>query len=94
MLVLKNNHVLRKEDNPLVNTELLRAEIEDLGIKQNTIALKCHVSRQTVNKWLSNPGKISVDQAKSLADALRITDPDKFMAIFFAPNVENNSTDS
>lgn len=78
----------------MVNTELLKAEIKDLGIKQSKIAQKCHVSRQTVNKWLSNPSKISVDQAKALADALRITDPDKFMAIFFAPNVENNSTDN
>lgn len=76
----------------MVNVELLKAEIEDLGIKQSTLAEKCGVSRQTIINWLANPDSISAYHAKVIADALRITDPDKLMAIFFAPNVENSST--
>ena len=76
----------------MINTDLLRNEIEDLGIKQNVLAEKCGVSRQTINNWLSNTESISAHNARLLADALKITEPDKIMAIFFAPNVENSST--
>ena len=76
----------------MINVELLKAEINDLGIKQNTLAEKCGVSRQTIISWLANPKSISAYHAKTLADALRITDADKLMAIFFAPNVEDIST--
>lgn len=76
----------------MVNRNLLKSEIEDLGIKQNTLAEKCGVSRQTWVKWMENPNLISAFHARTIADALRITDSDKLMAIFFAPNVENVST--
>lgn len=76
----------------MVDAKLLRQEIEEMGIKQSTLAEKCGVSRQTMNKWLSNPCNISIYHAKVLADALRITDSHKLLAIFFAPNVENDST--
>lgn len=76
----------------MVNTELLKQEIEDLGIKQSTLADKCGVSRQTISNWLSNSESISAYHARVIADALRISDTDKIMAIFFAPNVENIST--
>ena len=76
----------------MVNSVLLQKEIEDLGIKQSVLAEKCGVSRQTINNWLANPNAISAANARTLADALRITDTTKLMAIFFAPNVENPST--
>lgn len=82
----------RKEVVSLVNAELLKKEIKDLGIKQNTLAEKCGVTRQTIANWLDNPEAISVYHARVLADALRITEPDKIMAIFFASDVENTST--
>lgn len=76
----------------MVDSVLLQKEIEDLGIKQSVLAEKCGVSRQTINNWLTNPSGISATNARVLADALRITDSDKLMAIFFAPNVEDSST--
>lgn len=75
----------------MINSELLKQEIEDLGIKQSTLAEKCGVSRQTIKNWLANPEAISTYHARVIADALRITEPDKLLAIFFAPNVENIS---
>lgn len=76
----------------MVNVALLKHEIEDLNIPHTTLAKKCGVSRQTISKWLNHPENISVASARKLADALRITDADKLMAIFFAPDVEETST--
>ena len=76
----------------LINSELLKSEIDDLGIRQNVLAEKCGVSRQTMVAWLENPKLISAYHARVLADALRITDEQKLLAIFFAPNVEDIST--
>lgn len=76
----------------MVNVVLLKQEIEDLNIPYTTLAVKCGVSRQTVSKWVNHPENISATNARRLADALRITDSDKLMAIFFAPDVENFST--
>lgn len=74
----------------MVNAELLKAEIEDLGIPKQTLAEKCGVTRKTLDNWMDNPSSISAKGAKSLADALRITDPEKLLSIFFAPNVQEN----
>lgn len=76
----------------MVDVVLLRKEIEDFNIPYTTLAEKCGVSRQTISNWLTNPSQISVTHARTLADALRITDHEKILAIFFAPNVENAST--
>lgn len=76
----------------MVDSVLLQKEIDDLGIKQNVLAEKCGVSRQTIANWLSNPELISAYHARTLADVLRITDHKKLLAIFFAPNVEKNSS--
>ena len=76
----------------MVDSMLLQKEIDDLGIKQSVLAEKCGVSRQTINNWLTNPNGISATNARLLADALRITDTEKLLAIFFAPNVEGFST--
>ena len=76
----------------MVDSTLLKNEIDELGIKQIVLAEKCGVSRQTIMNWLENPNVISAYHARALADALKITDTDKLMAIFFAPNVEKSST--
>lgn len=76
----------------MVDVVLLKQEIDDLGITYIALAEKCGVSRQTISNWLANPNLISAYHARKLADALRITDPYKLLAIFFAPNVENVST--
>lgn len=76
----------------MVDVVLLKKEIDDLNIPISTLASKCHVARQTINKWLSDPKLISAYHARILADALRISEPDKLLAIFFAPNVEEYPT--
>lgn len=76
----------------MINSELLKTEIDNLGIRQNVLAEKCGVSRQTIVAWLGNPKLISAYHARVLADALRITDQQKLLDIFFAPNVEDVST--
>lgn len=76
----------------MIDSALLIKEINDLGIKQTVLAEKCGVSRQTISNWLENPDQISAWHARILADTLRITEPEKQLAIFFAPNVEKSST--
>ena len=72
----------------MVNIELLKAEIDDLGIPKERLAQKCRMSRYTLNNKLENPKSITADEAYLLADALRITDVSKLMSIFFAKEVE------
>lgn len=74
----------------MVNIELLKAEIEDLGVTKGKIAEKCGISRPTLESWLERPELISAKGAKALADALRITEPEKLLAIFFADEVDKN----
>lgn len=72
----------------MVDGEMLRAEIDDLGISKGRLAEKCHMSRQTLNNKLDNPDTITAEEAYLMADALRITDTDRLMRIFFTRRVE------
>lgn len=92
MLKMFQHNNLRKEKNKLVDIVLLNEEIKEIGIPYSTLAEKCGVSRQTLSNWLNNPRLISAEHAKILADALRITEPDKLLRIFFASDVEKSST--
>lgn len=65
----------------------------DLGIPKSKIAEKCKISVNTYDNWLEKPTMIKADSAKALADALMITEPDRLLAIFFAPNVQENVSD-
>lgn len=67
--------------------EKYRAE---LGIPKATIASKCEISVNTYDNWVSKPTMISAVKAKALADALKITEPDRLLAIFFASNAQEN----
>jgi transcriptional regulator with XRE-family HTH domain len=69
---------------------LLKREIEDLGISKKALAEKCHMSRYTLDNKLNKPETILADEALYFADALRITDTEKLMSIFFAREVEEN----
>lgn len=60
-----------------------------LGIPKATIASKCGITVNTYDNWLNKPSMISAKGAKALADALMITDPERLLAIFFAPNVQD-----
>ena len=72
----------------MVNVELLKKEIADLGITKKSLAEKCHMSRYTLDNNLEKPETILADEVMYFADALRITDTEKLMAIFFAKEVE------
>lgn len=72
----------------MVDVVLLQAEIDDLGIKKNVLAEKCGMSRYTLDNKLKNPRTFTAEDCFSLSSALRITDQDKILRIFFAPNVE------
>lgn len=75
----------------MVNIDLLKKEIADIGITKKSLAEKCHMSRYTLNNKLKNPNTILADEVLYFADALRITDTQKLMAIFFAKEVEENT---
>lgn len=61
-----------------------------LGIPKTVIAKKCGVAVNTYDNWLRNPDVVSGKHARSLADALAISEPTQLLAIFFAPNVQEN----
>ena len=73
---------------------VIMSEVEkirsNLGIPKTIIAKKCNVSVNTYDNWLKNPDMIRAVSAKSLADALNVTDVETLVAIFFAPNVQKN----
>lgn len=72
----------------MVNVELLKREIADLGVPKTVIAEKCAMTRQSLDNKLEKPHTITADEAYEMAAALRITEPKKLLAIFFAPKVE------
>lgn len=73
----------------MVNVELLKHEIEDLGISKIKLAEACGFTRQTLDNKLAKPDTITAADVYALAGALRIN-KDKVMEIFFAPDVEEN----
>ena len=63
---------------------------EKLGVPKSVIADKCGVVANTYDNWLNKPETVSAKNARSLADALMINEPSLLLAIFFAPNVQEN----
>lgn len=72
----------------MVNVKLLNEEIEAVGVPKTVLADKLGITRQGFENKLNNPSTIKADEAAKLADALRITDKDRLLAIFFAREVE------
>lgn len=72
----------------MVDVKLLQEEIEAVGVPKTVLAAKCNMTRQTLDNKLEKPSTITADDAVNLAKALRITDTDRLLAIFFAPKVE------
>lgn len=72
----------------MVNTRLLLEEIETVGVPKATLAEKCGITRQALDNKLNGKSIFTADEACSLADALRITDKNRLLDIFFAPKVE------
>ena len=72
----------------MVNVKLLLEEIDTVGVPKTVLAEKCGITTQGLYKKLEKPSTITADEAAILADALRITDPQRLLEIFFAPKVE------
>jgi hypothetical protein len=72
----------------MVDVKMLESEIRELGVPKTVLANKCGVTTRTLDNWLNNPELISAKNAKALADALRINDAQKVLAIFFADNAQ------
>lgn len=68
----------------MVNVDLLKAEIDDIGIPKSTLADRCGMSRQTLDNKLDNPATITANDALAFVKALRIADTSRVMEIFFA----------
>lgn len=63
---------------------------EDIGITKVKLASNCGISVGTYENWLNKPSMVSAVNAKALAEALKITETERLLAIFFAPNVQEN----
>ncbi len=61
-----------------------------LGIPKTVIAKKCGIAVNTYDNWLKKPEMVSGKNSRALADALMITEPSQLLAIFFAPNAQEN----
>ena len=75
----------------MVDMNAIEKYRSNLGIPKAKLAKKCDISVNTYDNWINKPDSISARNAKALADALMITDKDKLLAIFFAPNVQENA---
>ena len=73
----------------MVNVELLKHEISELGITKIKLAEVCGFSRQTLDNKLANPDTFTATDVYALAGALRLS-KERAMEIFFAPDVEKN----
>jgi len=74
----------------MVDMKAVEQHRANLGIPKSVIAKKCGVSVNTYDNWCNKPDTVSAKNSKSLADALMITEPSHLLAIFFAPNVQEN----
>ena len=72
----------------MVDMKAVEQRRATLGIPKSVIATKCGVSVNTYDNWCNKPDTVSAKNAKSLADALMITEPSLLLAIFFASNVQ------
>lgn len=74
----------------MVDMKAVESIREDLGIPKTIMAKKCKVSVNTYYNWIKDPTTISAQNAKAIAEALMITEPERLLAIFFAPDAQIN----
>lgn len=73
----------------MVNVELLRHEIGEIGVSKTKLADACGFTRQTLDNKLANPDTFTAADVYALTKALRIS-KERAMEIFFASDVEKN----
>lgn len=66
----------------MVNTNALRAKIDESGYKMKFIALRCGLSYQGFLNKLNNESEFKLSECGALKDLLRLSDTE-FNAIFF-----------
>ena len=76
----------------MTNSVLLKQKIEERGLKLGFIVKKLGTSYGWLNKKLANKIPFKVCEIQILCEILDITDLEEKERIFFANNVEENST--
>lgn len=74
----------------MVDMKAVEEYRSNLGIPKTVIANKCGVVVNTYDNWVKHPEMVSAKNSRALADALMITEPKHLLAIFFAPNAQEN----
>ena len=75
----------------MVRVDLLLKEIQALGVTKKAFASNSGMSARTLDNKLDNPKSITGHDIYLMAAALRIpTGSQKFLDIFFAPEVPEN----
>ena len=70
----------------MTNTEMLEKLIQESGKKKGYLAEKAGMSAAWFRACLLNKGEFRESQMHIIAKELDITDPETFMAVFFAQN--------
>ena len=73
----------------MVNVEMLKREINEIGVSKIKLAEACGFTRQTLDNTLATPATFTAADVYALTKALRIS-KERAMEIFFAPDVEKN----
>lgn len=76
----------------MTNTKLLERKIAESGLKRGFIADKLGISYHWLSKKISNEVPFKAYEIQILCSLLCITDLHEKEAIFFAPDVEDFST--
>ena len=76
----------------MTNTDLLLDYIEHSGLKRNYIARMLGITTYSLAQKIHNIREFKASEIYTLCQVLRITSPDIMEAIFFAKDVDSNST--
>lgn len=76
----------------MTNTQLLLDYIERSGLKRNYIARMLGITTYSLAQKIHNIREFKASEIYTFCRVLRITSPETMESIFFAENVELNST--
>ena len=85
-------HLVGKESQSMVNTQLLDEAIAESGKSKSFLADKCGMSVQTLRLKRLNVSPFTTDEVETLCNELSIKPLSKKERIFFAKNVDKVST--
>ena len=76
----------------MLNSKLLEKEIEDSGLRQKKIAEWLNISYWGFRLKVRGKHDFKIGEVEKLCEILRITEPDRVNAIFFANSVVCKTT--